>query len=127
MPSLAALFLALAAAAAPSLARADGEVCRVGTMAFEGREACGLMQRIRNGEQVAFRPFAVMALVNDLCEALEGRMDERLRNDQRKTLFRTLDGFDCYRKGEPIRVPPMRGASFIRYPLVLEQRLTRRR
>lgn len=126
--SLAAFILGLAVATLPSLARADPDACHVGKTRFEGKEACTLTQRIlRYGEEVPFRPFAVMGLINDICEALEGRMDERLRNDRRKTVFRTLDGFDCYQKGEPIRLPPMREASFLRPPLILGQSWARRR
>lgn len=124
---LAVLFCALAFIALPSLANAQADTCRVGKTKFEGREACALAHRIRHGEEVAFSPFEVMGLINDFCEAFEGRMDERLRNDPRKTLFRTKDGFDCYQKGEPIWLPPMREASFIRQPLILAQSWRRRR
>jgi len=124
--SLAALVFTLAVAAVPSLANAEPDTCQVGQMKFEGREACAITRRIRLGEEVPFRPFAVMGLISDICEALEGRMDERLRNDPRKTLFRTVDGFDCYRKGEPIRAPAMREANFIRHPLILVQSWRRR-
>lgn len=125
--SLTAYFFALAVATLPSLANAEPDSCHVGKTKFEGPVACALTQRLRHGEEVPFRPFEVMGLINEICEALEGRMDERLKNDPRKTLFRTKDGFDCYRKGEPIRLPPMRAANFIRQPLILAQSARRRR
>lgn len=124
--SLRLLVLTLAVGAVPSLARAQEGGCNVGKAKFDA-QACALSSRLLRGEEIPFRPFAVMGLVNDICEALEGRMDERLRNDRRKTLFRTADGFDCYRKGEPIRLPPMREANFIRQPLILVQSSGRRR
>ena len=125
--SVAAFVFALAIASLPSLANAEPDTCRIGKTKFEGLQACALTHRIRHGEEVPFRPFEVMGLINEICEALEGRMDERLRNDPRKTVFRTRDGFDCYRKGEPIRLPPMRAANFIRHPLILSQSSRRRR
>lgn len=125
--SLTAFFFAFAAATLPSLVNAEPDTCRVGNTTFEGLQACALTHRIRQGEEVPFRPFEVMGLINEICEALEGRMDERLRNDPRRTHFRTKDGFDCYRKGEPIRLPPMRAANFIRHPLILVQSWRRRR
>lgn len=125
--SLMLLVLALAFSALPSLARAQQGACNVGKAKFDDAQACVLSSRLLHGEQVPFRPFAVMGLINDICEALEGRMDERLKNDRRKTLFRTADGFDCYQKGEPIRLPPMREANFIRQPLILAQSWRRRR
>lgn len=125
--SLMLLVLALGVSAVPSIARAQQGACNVGKAKFEDAQACALSSRLLRGEEIPFRPFAVMGLVNDICEALEGRMDERLKNDRRKTLFRTVDGFDCYQKGEPIRLPPMREANFIRQPLILVQSSGRRR
>jgi hypothetical protein len=125
--SLMLLVFTLAVSAMPSLARAQQGACNVGKAKFDDAQACALSSRLLHGEQVPFRPMAVMGLINDICEALEGRMDERLKNDRRKTLFRTVDGFDCYQKGEPIRLPPMRAANFIRQPLILVQSSGRRR